>query len=44
MIKEKAKAPLFKLPSTGKNEFNFKDTFILIKYFLFTMNIEIKIK
>jgi peroxiredoxin Q/BCP len=26
MIKEKAKAPLFELPSTGKNEFNLKDT------------------
>ena len=25
MIKEKAKAPLFKLPSTGKNDFNLKD-------------------
>ena len=26
MLKEKAKAPLFKLPSTGKSEFNLKDT------------------
>ena len=26
MIKEKAKAPLFKLPSTGKNKLNLKDT------------------
>ena len=25
MVKEKAKAPLFKLPSTVKNDFNLKD-------------------
>ena len=36
MIKEKAKAPLFKLPSTGKNDFNLKDAlgnYILIYFY-----------
>ena len=33
---EKAKAPLFKLPSTGKNDFNLKDAlgnYILIYFY-----------
>ena len=36
MIKEKAKAPLFKLPSTEKSEFNLKDTlgsFVVIYFY-----------
>ena len=36
MIKEKVKAPLFKLPSTGKNDFNLKDAlgnYIIIYFY-----------
>ncbi len=36
MIKEKTKAPLFKLPSTGKNDFNLKDAlgnYIIIYFY-----------
>ena len=36
MIKEKTKAPLFKLPSTEKSEFNLKDTlgsFVIIYFY-----------